>query len=209
MRYPVISYCQRLGSGREAGIFLVISNTKWCATYIALKSQINNFSLTTLEGILFFKYHKQFKTLKMFGEIPGAQDCICMHSFTINLVSIPMHPVIPHTTQNGQNKQSKMLTLETTIFGLKMLVKNGLEFSILKFYVPHQKYLLTCQANSAVLGRFFCTGQQQLGRGTQDFKIKNSRLLFTIIFTAKMLVSRPEIFIHLFYEFQVVCVVQQ
>ena len=66
-----------------------------------------------------------------------------------------------HTTQNGQNKWTKILTLETTIFGLKMMVKNGL-FFILKSYVPLQRYLLTCQANSAILGRFFCTGQQQL-----------------------------------------------
>jgi hypothetical protein len=49
-----------------------------------------------------------------------------------------------------------------TIFGLKMMVKSGLEKNILKFHVPLQRYLLTSQANSALLGRFFCTGQQQL-----------------------------------------------
>ena len=48
------------------------------------------------------------------------------------------------------------------IFGLTMMVKSGLEKNILKFHVPLQRYLLTCQANSAFLGRFFCTGQQQL-----------------------------------------------
>ena len=41
------------------------------------------------------------------------------------------------------------------------LVKSGLEF-ILKFTEPLQRYLLACQANSALLGRFFGTGQQQL-----------------------------------------------
>ena len=37
-----------------------------------------------------------------------------------------------------------------------------LEFFILKFTEPLQRYLLTCLANSAFLGRFFYTGQQQL-----------------------------------------------
>ena len=55
-----------------------------------------------------------------------------------------------------------MLTLEIIIFGLKTMVKNGLEKIILKFHELLQIYLLTCQANSAFLGRFFCTGQQQL-----------------------------------------------
>jgi hypothetical protein len=49
-----------------------------------------------------------------------------------------------------------------TIFGLKMTVKSGPEKNILKFRVPLQRYLLTSQANSAFLGRFFWTGQQQL-----------------------------------------------
>ena len=42
-----------------------------------------------------------------------------------------------------------------TIFGLKVMVKSGLEKIILKFHVPLQRYLLTSQANSAFLGRFF------------------------------------------------------
>ena len=33
-------------------------------------------------------------------------------------------------------------------------------FFILKLYEPLQRYMLTCLANSAFLGRFFCTGQQ-------------------------------------------------
>jgi hypothetical protein len=57
---------------------------------------------------------------------------------------------------------TKILSHETTIFGLKMMVKSGLEFFILKSYVPLQRYLLTCHANSAIMGRVFCTGQQQL-----------------------------------------------
>ena len=66
-----------------------------------------------------------------------------------------------------------------------MMVKSGLEKIILKFHVPLQRYLLTSQANSALLGRFFCTGQQQLWRGTWNFKIIFSRPLFTIILSQK------------------------
>ena len=62
-------------------------------------------------------------------------------------------------------------------------MKSGQEF-ILKLTEPLLRYLLTCQANSALLGRFFCTGQQQLWRGSVNFKI-NSRPLFIIIFKLK------------------------
>ena len=71
-------------------------------------------------------------------------------------------------------------------FWLKMMVKSGLEKIILKFNGGLQRYLLTCQANSAFLGRFFCTGQQQLWRPSWNFKIIFSRPLFIIIFKPKM-----------------------
>ena len=73
--------------------------------------------------------------------------------------------------------------LKLSFFSLKMTVKSGLKF-ILKFTEPLQRYLLSCQANSAILGRYFCTGQQQLLRGLVNFKI-NFRPLFTIIFKLK------------------------
>ena len=85
-----------------------------------------------------------------------------------------------------------------TIFDLKLFVKSGLDFFIMKLNKPLQRYLLTCQANSAFPGRFVCTGQQQLWRGLVNFKIKKSRPLFTIIFKSNILVSRPEILVHLF-----------
>ena len=53
------------------------------------------------------------------------------------------------------------------------MVKSGLEFFILKSYVSLQRYLLTCQANSAIMGRFFCTEQQQLLWARKDLFIKN------------------------------------
>ena len=49
-----------------------------------------------------------------------------------------------------------------TFFDLKMMVISGLEFFVFKFIEPLQRYLLTCNANSAFLGRFFYTGQLQL-----------------------------------------------
>ena len=42
-----------------------------------------------------------------------------------------------------------------------MMVKSGLEFFILKSYVPLQIYLLTCQVNSAFLGRCFALGKSK------------------------------------------------
>ena len=71
-----------------------------------------------------------------------------------------------------------------------MMVKSGLEFSILKFNQPLQRYLLTCQANSAFLCIFFCTGQQQILRGSMNFKIKNSIPLFIVIFKPRMSILR-------------------
>ena len=67
-------------------------------------------------------------------------------------------------------KGLKSWVFKLTFLALKMVVKSGLEF-ILKFTEPFQRYLPTCQANSALLGRFFCTGQQQLWRGSINFKI--------------------------------------
>ena len=67
-------------------------------------------------------------------------------------------------------------------FWLKMMVKSGLDKNILKFHVPLQRYQLTSQANSAFLGSFFCTGLQQLWRGTMNFNKKISRPLCSLSF---------------------------
>ena len=55
----------------------------------------------------------------------------------------------------------KSRVLKLVFLPIKMMVKSGLEI-ILKFTEPLQRYLLTCQAKTAFLGRFFCAGQQQL-----------------------------------------------
>ena len=100
----------------------------------------------------------------------------------------------PARTHSISGLKSRVLKL--TFLALKMIVKSGLEF-ILKFTEPLQRYLLTCQANSAFLGRFFCTGQQQLWRGSVKFKIIFPRPLFTITFKPKKSISWLEILVYL------------
>jgi hypothetical protein len=70
------------------------------------------------------------------------------------------------------------ITLEKTIFGLKMMVKSGLDF-FLKSYVPLQRYLLTCQANSAVLGRFFLHWAAATLKGHVGFQNKKNLVHFS------------------------------
>ena len=67
--------------------------------------------------------------------------------------------ITPIRTLSISGLKSRVLKL--SFLSLKMMAKSGLEF-ILKFTEPLQRYLLSCQANSAILGRYFCTGQQQL-----------------------------------------------
>ena len=75
------------------------------------------------------------------------------------------------------------------------MVISGLEENILKFHGGLQRYLLTCQTNSALLGRFFCTGQQQLWRPSSNLKIFFSRPLFTITLKPKMVSNLRKIFL--------------
>jgi hypothetical protein len=55
----------------------------------------------------------------------------------------------------------KSRVFKLSFLSLKITVKSGLEF-ILKFTQSLQRYLLSHQANLAILGRYFCPGQQQL-----------------------------------------------
>ena len=93
---------------------------------------------------------------------------------------------ISHTIWNSFYLWSKTLSLKINIFWLKNDGKSGLESNILKFHGGLQRYLLTCQANSALLGRFFYTGQQRLWRPSWNLKTIFSRQLFSIIFKPKM-----------------------
>ena len=106
-----------------------------------------------------------------------------IHSFWIPKIFpwLAWSKTTPARTHSINGLKSRVLKL--TFLALKMMVKSGLEF-ILKFTEPLQRYLLSCQADLALMGRFFGTGQQQLWRGSVNFKI-NSRPLFTIIFKVK------------------------
>ena len=53
--------------------------------------------------------------------------------------------VTPVRTHSISGLKSRVMKL--SFLSLKMLVKSGLEKIILKFHVPLQRYLLTCQAN--------------------------------------------------------------
>ena len=55
-----------------------------------------------------------------------------------------------HTSQNSFNKWTKISILEITIFDLKMMVKSGLEFFVLKFTEPFQRY--TVNEYKAIIG---------------------------------------------------------
>jgi hypothetical protein len=84
-----------------------------------------------------------------------------------------------------------------TIFGLKMMVKIGLDF----FYFEIERAPSEIPANPgqfSLSGLICCTGQQQLKKGSFNFKInKKSRPLFTIIFKPKMVFSRVKGLVHL------------
>ena len=67
-----------------------------------------------------------------------------------------------HTNLNSLYNWTKISSLEIDIFDLKMMVKSGLDFFYFEIQQAPSEILLTCQANSAFLGRFFSTGQQQL-----------------------------------------------
>jgi hypothetical protein len=139
-----------------------------------------------------FDYQSQFstsKTIQIFliffsKMMPNWHLSLKLHHWghSINIVCSSFYWYTPARTHSISGLKSRVLKL--TFLALKMMVKSGLEF-ILKCTEPLQRYLLTCQANSVLMGRFFDTGQQQLWRGSVNFKTKNSRPLFTIILRQK------------------------
>ena len=82
-----------------------------------------------------------------------------------------------------------------TIFGLKVMVKSGLEKIILKFHVPLQSCYGPVQKNLPREAEFAWLVSRYLLRGKWNFKIIFSRPLFTIIFKPKMVISRLKILI--------------
>ena len=78
---------------------------------------------------------------------------------------------------------------------------SALESLVLKFYQPLQSFCCPVQKNLPRKAEL----TSQLLKGLVEFQNKkNARQLFTIIFMTKMVDSRPEILVHIFYELQVV-----
>ena len=69
--------------------------------------------------------------------------------FLVSQLAYPFTPARTHSIS-----VLKFRVLKFIFLALKMMVKSSHEF-ILKFTKPLQRYLLTCQANSAFIGRFF------------------------------------------------------
>ena len=72
-----------------------------------------------------------------------------------------------------------------TIFGLKAMVKSGLEKNILKFHVPLQSCCCPVQKNLPRRAELAWLVSRYLWRGAWNFKIIFSRPLFTIILSQK------------------------
>ena len=81
----------------------------------------------------------------------------------------PMSAITPLRTPGISGLKSRVLKL--TFFSLKIMVKSGLEF-ILKLTELLQRYLLTCQANSAQPGRFFLHWAAATLKGLGQFQNK-------------------------------------
>ena len=76
-----------------------------------------------------------------------------------------------------------------------MMVKSGLDLFILKFYYVAPSELLLHSAKIELTWQ----GQQVTLKGLVEFQNKKrSGPLFTTIFNSKILVSKPEILVHLF-----------
>ena len=100
-----------------------------------------------------------------------------------------------HSTKNSFNRWTKISSLENDIFDLKMMVKNGLEL-FFKFTEPLQSCCCPVQKNLPRKAELAWQVSRYLWRGLLNFKIKDSRPFFTIIFKSKILIPRLEILVH-------------
>jgi hypothetical protein len=83
------------------------------------------------------------------------------------------------------------------------MVKSGLEFIILKSYTPLKSCCCPVQKNLPTMAELAWQVSRYLWRGKSDFKIKNSRPLFTIIFKPKIVFSWLKILVT--YSSGIVC----
>ena len=78
-------------------------------------------------------------------------------------------PFIPART-NSISKWTKILSLDIDIFGLKMMVKSGLEFFILKFSKPLTPWDLLKKDLNDVTAALFSVSFPQLATATKHWK---------------------------------------
>ena len=88
----------------------------------------------------------------------GPKTRCCDNSMTISFWQTP--------------KWSSLLCTPARTFDLKMTVNSGLEFFIFKFTEPLQRFLLTCQANSAFQGQIFLHWAAVTLKGLVEFQNK-------------------------------------
>ena len=129
-----------------------------CCTHVYYKTNYQRQSIHQVQSEKRSVIHGLLQTPDTLARLNGVKCFMKLHSYLQgnseklqNISWLFPKQNLNHTTYKGQNEWSRILTLEITIFGLKIMVKSGLDFEIL------------C-GNSA--GRpwqiFFCTGQQQL-----------------------------------------------
>ena len=77
--------------------------------------------------------------------------------FDTILTTFPLHVdnyghLLTHTTYKGKNKWTKILSHETSLFGLKMMVKSGLEFFYFEILRAPSELLLPSAKKNAHIG---------------------------------------------------------
>ena len=84
------------------------------------------------------------------------------------------------------------------IFALKMTVKSGLDFLNIQIEKAPSEILANLPGQFSLSRQSFLHWAAATLKGLVEFQNKKSRLLFTVIFKSKMMVSRPEILVYSF-----------
>ena len=79
-----------------------------------------------------------------------------------------------------------------------MMVKSGLDFSYFEILLAPLEIPANLPGQFSLSGQIFLHCAAATLKELVGFQKKKSRPLFIIIFNSKMLVSRPEILVHLF-----------
>ena len=96
---------------------------------------------------------------------------------------------------------TKILSLEMTIFGLKMMVKRCLEFFFFEIPLAPLEIPANQPGQFSLSGQIFLHWAAATLKGHVEFQNDFSTPFFTIIFKPKMVISRVKILVHLWNEF--------